>query len=115
METTIERRGVLFHKVKEDFYAVHVGKVKIGELLKEVDGYFVFYLTRYNGGAFASHILMAIAEELDEVNRPWVDQVRKAVLEHALRPVDSTLDYLEHEEYDSNPKRNLQKAEDAGQ
>jgi hypothetical protein len=41
--------------------------VRLGELLWEVDGQFVFYPVR-NGGAWTAHVLREIADKLERLN-----------------------------------------------
>lgn len=47
---------------------------RLGEILREVDGFFVFYPTQ-NGGAWTAHILAQLASKLDELNEPWLKQI----------------------------------------
>ena len=51
--------------------------VKLGEIYKEVDGFFGF--TTNSGGFWAAHILRAIADQLDVMNEPWVKEIEKGV------------------------------------
>jgi hypothetical protein len=44
--------------------------VKLGEILCEVDGYYVFY-PELNGGYWSEHILRAIADLLGTMNAEW--------------------------------------------
>jgi hypothetical protein len=51
--------------MKED---VLIFNVKVGEIVKEVDGIYVFYPTP-NNGAFTSWVLNQIIKRLDDLNK----------------------------------------------
>lgn len=44
--------------------------VKLGQLLREVDGYFVFY-PELRGGFWPSYMLREISNKLEGLNAPW--------------------------------------------
>lgn len=44
--------------------------VLLGILYREVDGYFVFQ-PEPGGGAWSGHVLQAIADKIEELNKPW--------------------------------------------
>ena len=66
-----------FNKINDQKYQViYDNGVYIGDLLVEVDGFFVYYPIQ-NGGAWESHVMRAIADKLDELNKPWQQQIDK--------------------------------------
>lgn len=52
-------------------------KIIIGDFVKDVDGYFYFFIYDYNGGSFSSELLKELSKKLDEINKPWNDIVEK--------------------------------------
>ena len=61
-------RGVLYVK-----FGPH--NCPMGELCKEVDGYYVWYPDVYRGGYWSEWLLRAIADKLRELNKEWHEQV----------------------------------------
>lgn len=51
-------------------YAAMCNSVKLGEILREVDGWWVFY-PEPGGGFWSADILRSIVTKLDELNAPW--------------------------------------------
>ena len=45
----------------------------VGELIMDVDGYYYFWPS--NDGCWPSHIMRSVANKLDEINKPWNDQI----------------------------------------
>lgn len=60
-----------FSKKSENCYLVHVSNSDklIGGLLRDVDGYYYFFLQDYNGGSFNANFMREIADKLDELNK----------------------------------------------
>lgn len=56
---------------------LYFGKVRIGDVYQEVDGYYVYVAPLDSRGAFTSYDLKIIAEFLDELNEPWDKEVRE--------------------------------------
>lgn len=52
----------------------HSGKI-IGEFIKDVDGFFYFFLNEYNGGSLSSEVLGELSTKLIEINRDWNSQI----------------------------------------
>ena len=48
--------------------------VKIGQILREVDGFFVFYPEQH-GGFWPAHMLREVSNKLYELNEPWEKQI----------------------------------------
>lgn len=46
---------------------------KLGELLQDVDGFLYFWPSE--SGCWNAHIMHAIADKLDELNKPWQDVI----------------------------------------
>lgn len=50
--------------------------VELGQFLREVDGFFVFY-PNLNGGFWEAWVLNGIAAKLDELNKPWEETIER--------------------------------------
>lgn len=50
-------------------------KINPDELVTFEDGFKYWWPLGYVHGAFQSHHLRAIADQLDEINKPWSDQI----------------------------------------
>ena len=49
----------------------------MGTAEQEVDGYYYFYPDQTKRGFWAPFILRAIADKVDEINKPWNDMIEK--------------------------------------
>lgn len=59
-------------KNSDVFYTVvFENNVKFGELLRDVDGFFYFWIERANGGCISDFILKELAEKMEELNKDW--------------------------------------------
>ena len=67
---SLEKVGPAEYKVKA------YNGVYIGDFLKKEDGYFDFWPDQ-KGGFWPSYMLRALAEKLDELNKPWDDDINK--------------------------------------
>ncbi len=68
-----------FNKKSEDHYEVVFDNgVVLGVFLRDVDGYFYYWPEKLSG-AWEAHILRAIADKLDEINKPWDEQIRNDI------------------------------------
>lgn len=56
-------------------------RVKIGEIGKEVDGFYYFW-PELNGGCWDSTVMKLISDQLDKMNRPWQEQIDR---DHRIR------------------------------
>jgi hypothetical protein len=45
-------------------------------IYQEVDGFY-YYDPPPNGGCYPAHILRTIADKLDEMNKPWQEQIER--------------------------------------
>ena len=68
---------------------------QIGTFEMDVDGMFYFYSDRDNYGSWASYSLRAIADKLDEINKPFQDTVDEFFLKEGL--IGKTLKSAEKE------------------
>ena len=68
---------IIYKKLNSAIYdVIYENGVKLGHLLREVDGFFVWYPPHpSNGGAWNSHIIRNIANKLDELNKEWEEFV----------------------------------------
>lgn len=48
--------------------------VKLGQILAKEDGFYDFW-PELNGGYWEAHVLRAIADKLDEMNKPWQEEI----------------------------------------
>ena len=59
-------------KLTEGHYKIYYyNGVIMGDLLKDVDGYFYYWPIKGRYGSIAEHHLLAIASELHELNKEW--------------------------------------------
>ena len=60
-----------------DFYwtnGAHIGYAYI-----EVDGYYTFMFAHHRNGNWDAHVLRAIADKLDELNKDWDEEVKQVM------------------------------------
>jgi hypothetical protein len=50
--------------------------VRLGILYREIDGYFVFG-PEPGGGSWSGHVLRDIADKIEELNKPWDQQIQE--------------------------------------
>jgi len=51
--------------------------VKMGEFIREIDGYYVYFPEDDKTGYFTSYILRGLADKLDDLNRDWDNQIKE--------------------------------------
>lgn len=70
---------VTFHFDEEFkiYYVIHENGVRCGDLFQKEDGYYDWWPPKSNGGCWPSYILRQIADKLDELNKPWDDEINK--------------------------------------
>jgi hypothetical protein len=69
-----------YKKISENsFKVIYSNGVEMGFLLKEVDGYFVFYPNLSNGGFWSAHILRSLANKLEEINKEWDEIIDREI------------------------------------
>lgn len=59
---------------KQKFNVLTPNDHLVGELIMDVDGYFYFWPNR-SDGLWSSHIMRSIANKLDDINKPWNDEI----------------------------------------
>ena len=57
----------------QKFEVLTLNNMLVGSLIMDVDGYFYFWPS--NDGCWPSHIMHSIANKLDEINKPWNDEI----------------------------------------
>lgn len=67
---------IKFHLVSTDCYqAVYENGVAMGLLMKEVDGFYVFFPDSPNGGFWSEGVLKQLADKLAELNKEWKEKI----------------------------------------
>lgn len=61
---------------QNETFCVFFNEVFVGQFYQEVDGYYV-YTSNKNDGFVDAVFLRALADKLDEINKPWHDEVVK--------------------------------------
>lgn len=54
--------------ISVDCYRACFNNVRIGEFVRNDDGYFIFFIDYYNGGGFEEWLLRELADELKRIN-----------------------------------------------
>lgn len=64
------------YEKKDDnqFIVYYENGARLGEILREVDGYFYFF-PEPMGGFWQSHGMREIADKMDEMNKPWDQEI----------------------------------------
>ena len=60
----------------EVYLVLNSSGTKIGEIIPEVDGYFVFWPSTARYGFLSQEFFLEIGEKLKELNAPWNKQVK---------------------------------------
>jgi hypothetical protein len=68
--------------------------IEIGRAIIDVDGFYYFLPNQNGGGLWQSHVLKAIADKLDELNREINESINKYFEENGDKFVDGELDDL---------------------
>lgn len=64
-------------QVSDSVYNIKTnGGLKLGEFYREVDGFYVFYPAR-TSGFYSEEYLGALIFELQQLNAPWKENIRK--------------------------------------
>lgn len=67
-------------KQSDEIYRIYIGKYYafVGNFEKDVDGYFYYWPRIEEGnGCWASNLLKELSLELDKLNKPWDEEVKK--------------------------------------
>lgn len=66
-------------KLPLDSYRIeYENEVKIGDFFKDVDGFYYFW-PKLHGGSWNALVMRIIADKLDELNRPWEEEIAKDI------------------------------------
>lgn len=67
----------LLHLTKQDsgYYVEYYNGVHIGEFVMMEDGYYHYWPVK-GEGCWGAYAMRAVADKLDELNKPWDDQVK---------------------------------------
>lgn len=69
---------IILKQITSGHYEVRYGEDNyIGDLIRDVDGYFYFHFDEDDLGSWAAYSLRMIADKLDEINKPWDDKLRQ--------------------------------------
>jgi hypothetical protein len=60
-----------------DYKMVWNEVIELGEAALDIDGFYYFLPNKNNGGLWHSHVLKAIAEKLDDLNKEWDENISK--------------------------------------
>ena len=73
----MSKKLIALEKKKNNIYDVifYTGTF-LGTFQKDMDGYFKYWPPLRNG-YWSAHVLRAIADKLDELNKEWDDEVRR--------------------------------------
>ena len=76
------KQYISFNKINNQKYdVIFENGIKLGELLMDCDGYFYFWFERCDG-SWESWVLRIICDKMDEINKPWNDEIYKYFNEH---------------------------------
>lgn len=81
-----------FVKISDTKYNVLFNNLVLGILLREIDGFYVFYQERHDA-AWTAHILREISDKLNELNQAWDEYLREN-LSNKSDPLQDDFDIL---------------------
>jgi len=58
-------------------FRVFLNNVHVGNMYKEVDGYYVYEYNNSRSGFWEAHALRMIADKLDEMNKDWDEGIKE--------------------------------------
>jgi hypothetical protein len=68
---------LIIEKLSEGSYEVtNINKIHLGEFYREIDGFFVF-IPGSEYGFYSEQYLQALLFELQQLNAPWKENIRK--------------------------------------
>ena len=71
----VKKNKVYKKKVTKGKYLIKFNDNILGEAVMDVDGYFYLVFKNPTDGTWASWVLRAISDLLDELNKPWDDHI----------------------------------------
>lgn len=64
--------NLITNKITKNRYTVRTETdVYLGNFIRDVDGYFVFFIDDKNNGSWDVYTLRLVADELDKLNKEW--------------------------------------------
>ena len=72
------RDKLVLDELSKNIYHVYLNGVgiKMGEILMSEDGYYNFWPDLHRGGYWPSYILRMLADRVDEMNKPWDEEIQ---------------------------------------
>jgi hypothetical protein len=68
---------MIYTKINNSHYQVnHTNNVLMGDIMMDNDGFFYFW-PDLKGGFWEAYILLELGNKLNELNKPWEDEVNK--------------------------------------
>lgn len=64
-------------EITPSLFEIMFKDIVLGEAIRDVDGYFYFIFKKPMDGTWSPWVLRAIADMLDEMNKPWDDQINE--------------------------------------
>ena len=58
-------------------FRVFLNNIHVGNMYKEVDGYYVYEYNNSRNGFWEAHALRMIADKLDEMNKDWDEEIKE--------------------------------------
>lgn len=70
---------ITFIKDKQDNYDVRTtnGQIFLGQIYREVDGFYVYSPNRLLGGCMTETFLRLVADQLKTINRDWNERIAR--------------------------------------
>jgi len=59
------------------FSVLSTNGLRIGDVSRDVDGFYYFWPHAF--GCWGGHLLRTLADKLDELNKPWQDEITKSL------------------------------------
>ncbi len=73
MKINLEESGT----IKNTFYVAKINGNHIGDIYKEIGGFFYFEPAQGSTGIYSEEYLAALLFELQQLNAPWKETIRK--------------------------------------
>jgi len=65
-------------KISDTLYSVMMNNgIELGEFVKDVDGFFYFWVNKNLSGCLSESIIRYVADELKELNKEWDKEIDK--------------------------------------
>jgi hypothetical protein len=63
--------------IKIKFNKVYFNTVHLGKIIKDVDGFYYFWIKEGSYGSWNSYSLRLIADKLDQINKRWNNNINE--------------------------------------